>query len=117
MSSNDYPNSAGSPAEPQPDRPGAAEPSGTPSYQPGYRPPGQGYQPAQPGQGYQPAQPEQGYQPAQPGQGYQPATASYPPVAPAYSGYQHAGYQPGSGYQQAGGYQQGSGYGGWPPGY
>jgi putative serine protease PepD len=88
MSSNDYPNSAGSPAEPQPDRPGAAEPADTRSYQPGY------------GQS-----------------GYQPATASYPPVAPSYPGYQHGGYPSGSGYQPGGGYPQGGGYGGWPPGY
>jgi putative serine protease PepD len=96
MSSNDYPNSAGSPAEPQPDRPGAAEPAE--SYQPGYRQ-----------------------------SGYQPTTASYPPVAPSYPGYQPGGgYQPGSGYQsggyqsggyQSGGYPAGGGYGGWSAGY
>jgi len=88
MSSNDYPNSAGSPAEPQPDRAGAAEPADIRSYQPGY------------GQSR-----------------YQPATASYPPVAPSYPGYQHGGYPSGSGYQPGGGYPQGGGYGGWPPGY
>jgi putative serine protease PepD len=98
MSSNDYPPGTDPAAESQPDRTGAAEASDT-----------------------------RGYQPSYPQPGYQPATASYPPAAPSYPGYQHGGYQQGAyqpgnyphsgGYQQGSSYQQGGGYASWPPNY